>query len=402
MKIKLEQLKQRINALDQGDNGQQKFQQKQNFKKTERDELVEGVITELVEHINKENMETVVISIGSGNAPKQQNPDFLKYLGKATIVNIDEYFRDENCTTKENVNIEYIPSIISSKDTPKAYKQLREAISEWTHSGKKVIFMDHTFPGGHNYFHDIIEQNLDRLGSTFCYIGSYHQNQPVAVYSEAFLDINKGNKREKNALKNKLWVSGKIFTDDELQKSLQAHDFSYGSFYCDLNLVDPGNLFPKNNNLKSEDLFANTPKKEKKENIRNNEEAEKTIQEAVKKIKEFQYDDFDLHKQNTKQQALDYKKLVKEKFQVFMNSKEMIAAYSLGDSTHKEDIRRAYQEKIKEIDKVCEKHIGNIGYVNSVSALIDKHDSNRRPSSKEDEFARKLQEEVINAGIIKK
>ncbi|KTC83272.1 hypothetical protein [Legionella cincinnatiensis] len=382
MKSKLEQLKIRVKTIEENKDNVDRLRQLQQFITKERDNLVEEAITELIESINKENIEIIIISIGSGNAPKQQSPAFLRHFGKATVLNIDGAFRDEKSTKNDNANIEYIPSIISSESTPKAYEQLKKAISYWTHAGKKVIFMNHTFPGGHNYFNDIIRQNLDMLGSTFSYIGSYHQNQPVAVYSETFLDTNKGSTKEKVDLKRRVWATGKTFTDNELQQLLQPQDYAYGNFYCDLNQIVPNNLFPKNN-----------------------EEVKRTIQEAVKKIKEFKYDDFDLQKKNNKQQVLDYQKLVKKEFHAFMNSKEMISTYFLGNKEDQEELKQAFQKKINEIDTACKKQISNISYTNSVSVLIDMHiNQNQKPSfDTDEEFARMLQEEeLINAGLIKK
>lgn len=198
----------------------ERWLEEQRFNESNRDEMVADAVDEWIGQVNQQNTNTVIISVGSGNAPKQQKPSIASQLKTAAVLNIDTMFRNEPNVVEQGVSIEFIPSIIAAKETPKAYQRLKQAITHWAHSGKNVIFMSHISPHAYHFFADIIHQNLDQLGLSFSYVGSYHEPHPVVVYSQAFLNNDSSSIDEKNRMIRELWGKAEQFTSVELAEWL--------------------------------------------------------------------------------------------------------------------------------------------------------------------------------------
>ena len=196
--------------------------------------------------VDEEGIDTVIISIGSGNAPHQQCPAFTTALGSAVILNIDPHFERTAGYQKKNVRIDFLPSIIDTACSPQAYYELEDAITTWTHSNKKVIFMCHTYPFGFNTFIDIITNNLDKYGENFTYVGSYHEHQPIAVYSKDFFEaFYTANKAEISAFIIALWGEGRTLSSAEVNTLVEKHRVIHGShFYSHLDQLHYCDLFP--------------------------------------------------------------------------------------------------------------------------------------------------------------
>lgn len=214
----------------------------------QRDVLLEAAMREWIEFVDRENTETIIISLGSGHAPEQQLPNFSKsFHSKIAILNVDEAFIEKEGVTKNNISIEYMPSIIDLKETPKSYQILKNGINSWLHSGKKVILINSIDPNAYSYFIDIIQSNLRYLDNTFCYIASYHEKQPVLVLLKNFFENIDINCKKIKEFKKDIWQRMKPFSQKELESLLSEKypDLKFLNAYPNISAIEYENLFPK-------------------------------------------------------------------------------------------------------------------------------------------------------------
>jgi hypothetical protein len=214
---------------------------------------------------NQDNIEHVVISLGSGGVPKQQQPKFLSNLSNTCVLNIDPVARGAASDFAKNSY--YLPASLKFSASGVIYgprfaerkreaveigNQFRDIVKQLQQAGKKIILINNTSVFITDNCKELLQDNLDNYGTNFVAISSYFAFSPAYILTKKFIQDNiiaEENNNDNSVNRNRFDELTRLIFNDS--KGIQQHileqrtqDFTdWGTFFSDLDDIAAEQLF---------------------------------------------------------------------------------------------------------------------------------------------------------------